>query len=75
MNATTGGYAVFATDHPSVIMTLKHWRIPQVEIPFLTIIFLVGMIGNISIIGAIVLEKKLKVRSQSMLESIIYPSM
>ncbi|XP_039263412.2 melatonin receptor type 1A-like [Styela clava] len=46
--------------HPVIITTTKHWWIPQVEIPFLILIILVGLIGNISIIGAIVLEKKLK---------------
>lgn len=46
--------------HPAIVTTLKHWWIPQIEIPYLVIIILVGVIGNVSIIGAIILEKKLK---------------
>ncbi|XP_039269691.2 melatonin receptor type 1A-like [Styela clava] len=44
----------------SIVLTEHHWWIPQFEIPFLIIVILLGIVGNISIIGAILLEKKLK---------------
>lgn len=57
-NATTG--VPGPVHHPVVITTADHWWVPQFEIPFLITIMLVGLVGNVSIIGAIVLEKKLK---------------
>lgn len=61
MNSTAQTDVNTHVGHPPIVTTLKHWWIPQIEIPFLLIIILVGVIGNVSIIGAIILEKKLKV--------------
>lgn len=54
------GSGDFSAD--AVIVYNKYiWWIPHFEIPFLLLVIILGLFGNIAIIGAIVLEKKLKV--------------
>ena len=59
-NVPFNGSGQFSSDAKAVY-NVYIWWIPQFEIPFLLLVIILGLFGNIAIIGAIVWEKKLKV--------------
>lgn len=59
-NVPFNGSGRFPSD-AALVYNEHIWWIPQIEIPLLVFTIALGLFGNIAIIGAILLEKKLKV--------------